>query len=433
MPSGANADWCANEAGDTELVATACEVDPAECEPEVIIEDGATVTFSLGDAGETPAVFQKVHPLRNTDAFVLTHTVTDSNDVVRNGVFVYSLVGDFLSKYIFSDVPGTTINVHPISASVIIVERARVLYFLKLSSDYMSLTLENTFNVSSSVNGIAVGRFGNTEHPRFFVIDQPVDDHFGLCYSWKPAQKVGSANGNPVRFKYFQFRYNGSSDIATQVMAVYPPADEPSLGHVGGYIGGDNVYGNAKYDINRADAFGKYGAVVHAVYGDGRDGVSYIILNYDPSTGTVSKQVEPKFSTGRWSGTTTFPAVNQWEDDLCVIRSRYEQTFRLDFYDTETLKILKTRTYDAHTSPLRFANVTSGGGAEGEIIMSVNPTGTKTDLTYFLVNADSPVTTMTGTIVQGDTPIKHYMFDDPFLMIAYEGEDGAYTMKYVVP
>ena len=126
---------------------------------------------------------------------------------------------------------------------MIIVDRNKTLYFLKASSDYRSLTLENNFNVAGSINGVAVGKLANTRHPKFFIIEHPVDNYFGLFYSWSPAERQGNPTSNPVRFRYFIFEYTGSHTLDDQLKQMYPPPDTPNLGFVLPYVGGTNSWG----------------------------------------------------------------------------------------------------------------------------------------------------------------------------------------------
>ena len=401
---------------------------PAPTKPISIstITNDSTVTFSINTSGETPSQFNSVHPF-TSNYFIISHSVMKSG-VKRNAVFIYNTSGTYYSKYVFSSLPFSGQTIYPISNHVIMVNRNRKLYFLRVSSDFRSLSLENEFDVSSKVNGVGVGKFGNTDHPKFFIINHPINNYFGLFYSWRPAHRQGHPTNNPVKFRYFIFEYTGANTLTSQLKSMYPPSNNASLGHVGGYIGGDQVLANAKYDIIRADSFGSYGAMIHVGYGDGRDGMGFIMLTYDSSTNTINKQVQSKIGTPRWCGPRSVPGVNKNEDNMYVAKWSYCSQGSLSFYDSSNKNLITRKTYN-NSNQISSANTLTKGLNKNEVILSKS---SSSNLIYYKVNKDTNISTVSPVTVTGPSAIKSYIFNYPYFMIFY-GNSGEYTIKYVNP
>ena len=100
---------------------------------------------------------------------------------------------------------------HTVFLNKIIVERNKELHLLELSS-INKISLVNTLDVSSSFNSIDV-----TNSNYFQVINLPVNNYFGLFYSWNacPLSPYDNCNPRPrpMSYKYFVIRCDSNQYV----------------------------------------------------------------------------------------------------------------------------------------------------------------------------------------------------------------------------
>ena len=211
MGPGANEQWCSPYGdGDTALVPVPCSLDPGvSCsEPEMV-----NGTFSINDSQGTPYRFGtnfnhttniNAHAQSFTEGvylltpnlFVLSHSVIQSG-TERNALFVYDTSGTYYSQYVFSGNYVSSQKTYCISDKRIIVERNKELHLFVLANN--NITLLNTLDVSTSFDSVDVS---NSNY--FQVINLPVNNYFGLFYSWNacPLSPYDNCNPRPRPMSY---------------------------------------------------------------------------------------------------------------------------------------------------------------------------------------------------------------------------------------
>ena len=439
IPSGSNPFWCTHANGDTELVDVPCFLDSGSSCP---VSDGSSIPFSIDVSGETPNRFQSVHLLA-PHLFVVSHSVTVSG-TERNAVFIYGTDGTYYSKHVFSDLTFAGQSIHPISERVFIVNRNKTLYFLKASSDYRSLTLENNFNVAGSINGVAVGALSRNVGPTFFIINHPVENVFGLFYSWRPAGRHDAgggphgsgSSGNPVKFKYFIFEYSSSvSSIEDMLLGMYPT--DNTYYFVLPYYGGAEVGGNRGITLDTRNHWGP--TELWYTLRNIRKAVGMCSTFRSNSTlGSGDFTLDKLPVHGASWGANSYIGTNKHDENLFAVKMshshNYRNTYHLVFYDIDTVTQITKRSFTWNsTNDIYHTNRIMNSPNTDEIILSrtVNQ-----DLVYYKAHKDdSNLSTIDKNTIEGTGfNIKDYMFNDPYLMIFYESDTpGTYTIKYIMP